>query len=130
VVAEGRLQLSAFYGGTLRSGGGTLTLAPTPQVSLALGFNRNRVEIPSGSFTADLVSLRAGYAFSTRLGGNLLLQYNSLDRYLSTNLRIGFIHRPGSDLFLVLTEEREEEGRNWRLCDRGMVAKVTYLRRF
>lgn len=127
---NGSLQVSEFYGGTLRAASATLTLAPSPQISVGLGFNRNRVEVPSGDFTADLVSVRAGYAFSTRLTANLLVQYNTLDQYFSTNLRVNFIHRPGSDLFLVFTEEREEDASRWRLSDRGMVMKVTYLRRF
>ena len=130
VSFQGNLMLSQFYGGDLRAFGGTLNLAPSPQVALAFGFNRNRVQIPSGSFTADLVSLRAGYAFSTRLTTNLLVQYNSLDDLFSANFRLNFIHRPGSDLFLVLTEERGDEGDPWRLNDRGMVVKLTYLKRF
>jgi hypothetical protein len=130
-VLSGSLRRAEFYGGTLRAGGGTFALTPIPQVSMALGFNRNRVEIPSGTFTSDLLSLRAGYAFSTRLFTNLLVQHNSLDGFISTNLRVNFIHRPGSDLFLVFTEGREEEdGGGWRATDRGMVVKLTYLRRF
>jgi hypothetical protein len=92
--------------------------------------NRNRVDIPSGDFTADLLSVRVGYAFSTRLTTNLLVQHNSLDELFSANFRLNFIHRPGSDLFLVFTEERGEDGDLWRLSDRGMVVKLTYLRRF
>jgi hypothetical protein len=130
VVFSGSLRSAEFYGGTLRAGGGTLTAAPTPRISAELGFNRSRVEVPSGAFTADLLSLRAGYAFSTRLNTSLLVQHNSLDGFISTNLRVNFIHRPGSDLFLVFTEEREEDGRDWRATDRGMVVKLTYLRRF
>jgi hypothetical protein len=130
LVFSSNLRSAEFYGGTLRAGGGSVTTAPTPSISAELAFSRNRVEIPSGSFTADLISLRAGYAFSTRLFTNLLVQHNSLDGYLSTNLRVNFIHRPGSDLFLVFTEEREENGREWRSTDRGMVVKLTYLRRF
>ncbi len=129
-VFRGSLRSAQFYGGTLRAWDGTLAMAPTPRVSAELGFNRNRVEIPSGSFTVDLLSLRAGYAFSTRLFTNLLVQHNSLDGNISTNLRVNFIHRPGSDLFLVFTEERHEDGREWRSTDRGMVVKLTYLRRF
>ncbi|MFC1576006.1 DUF5916 domain-containing protein, partial [Gemmatimonadota bacterium] len=130
VVLNGNLNLSNFYGGTLRAAGGTLTVSPSPQVSLALGLNRNRVEIPSGDFTADILSMRASYSFSTRLSTNLLVQYNSLDEAFSTNLRVNFIHRPGSDLFLVFTEERGVDGDLWGLSDRGAVMKVTYLRRF
>jgi hypothetical protein len=127
---QGNGRASAFYGGTLTVFGGTLNLAPSPQVALALGLNRNKVDLPSGGFTADLLSIRAGYSFSTQLSTNLLVQYNSLDDVFSTNFRLNFIHRPGSDLFLVLTEERGDEGDLWRLSDRGMVVKLTYLKRF
>jgi hypothetical protein len=130
VSFQGNLTASQFYGGKLRAFGGTLNLAPSPQVALALGLNRNRVEIPSGEFTADLVSLRASYSFSTRLTTNLLVQYNSLDQLVSFNFRLNFIHHPGSDLFLVLTEERGEDGKLSRLTDRAMVLKLTYLKRF
>jgi hypothetical protein len=130
VSIQGNATVSAFYGGNLSAFGGTLNLAPSPQVALALGMNRNRVDIPSGDFTADLLSVRVGYAFSTRLTTNLLVQHNSLDELFSANFRLNFIHRPGSDLFLVFTEERGEDGDLWRLSDRGMVVKLTYLRRF
>lgn len=132
VSLQGNGWISRFYGGHLLNLGGTLNLAPTPQVAFALGLNRNRVELPSGDFTANLVSLRAAYSFSTRLTTNLLVQYNSLDQVFTSNFRLNFIHRPGSDLFLVLTEERgDRELRDtWRLTDRAMVMKLTYLKRF
>ena len=130
VSLEGNVQAAAFYGGTLRAFGGTLNLAPSAQLALALGMHRNKVDIPSGGFTADILSARASVSFSTRLSTNLLVQYNSLDELFSANFRLNFIHHPGSDLFLVLTEERGEGGDLWRLSDRGMVVKLTYLKRF
>lgn len=130
IVLEGNTSLSNFYGGRRFSAGGSVRVAPTHQISVAVGLNRNRVEIPSGDFNANILSLRGSYSFSTRLYADLLAQYNSLDDYFSTNLRVNFMHRPGSDLFLVFTEERGVDGELWDLADRGMVAKVTYLRRF
>ena len=129
---QGMVMVSAFYGGDLLNVGGTLNLAPDPKVALALGLNRNRVQIPSGDFTADILSLRASYSFSTRLTTNLLVQYNSLDEAFTTNFRLNFIHHPGSDLFVVLTEERGDDELDdpWRLMDRAMVVKLTYLKRF
>jgi len=118
-----------FYGGHLLSVGGTLNLAPSPKVSLALGYTRNDVAVPPGSFTADISSLRASYSFSTKLSTNVLVQYNSLDEALSTNVRLNFIHRPGSDLFIVFTENRGNEHPLWHLRDRGLVMKITYLAR-
>jgi hypothetical protein len=118
-----------FYGGTHWSAEVSLSAAPSPQVSLELSQEWNRVEVPNGEFTSNITSLRFGYAFSTKLFTNALLQYNSLDRDLSANLRFNFIHRPGSDLFVVLTERRGVNDRLWDLANRGLVAKLTYLAR-
>ncbi len=118
-----------FYGGTLWSAEPSVSLSPSPQVSLELAHEWNRVELPNGEFTSNITSLRFGYAFSTKLTTNALLQYNSLDNEFSANLRVNFIHRPGSDLFVVLTERRGVEDELWDLSDRGLVVKLTYLAR-
>ncbi len=121
--------ITRFHGGSLVSLGGTLTAAPSSRLSFALGFTRNDVEVPEGAFTADISSLRAVLSFSTRLSTNVLFQYNSLDRDITTNIRFNFIHRPGSDLFVVFTESRGDERRVWNLSNRGLVMKLTYLAR-
>lgn len=121
--------ITRFYGGHLVSVGGTLNLAPSPQVSMSVGHTRNDVSVPGGSFVADISSLRLSYSFSTRLSTNVLVQYNSLDDAFSTNVRFNFIHRPGSDLFIVFTENRGDDRRLWTLQDRGVVMKITYLAR-
>lgn len=122
--------VSQFYGGSLVTAGLTATAALSSRFQLAPGFTRNVVDVPSGGFTADLTSLRASFSFSTRLFANALVQYNSLDGDVSTNVRLNFIHRPGSDLFLVFTENRSDAINGWVLSDRGLVTKLTYLMRF
>jgi len=123
--------LSRFYGGSLVSLGGTLTVTPLPQVALGMGYTRNDVDVPfpNGAFVADILSLRASYSFSTKLTTNVLVQYNSLDGDFTANVRLNFIHRPGSDLFLVFTENRGDDQRLWNVQDRGFVMKITYLAR-
>jgi hypothetical protein len=118
-----------FYGGTHWSAEVSISAAPNPQISVELSQEWNRVEVPNGEFTSNITSLRLGYAFSTKLFTNALFQYNSLNKDLSANLRFNFIHRPGSDLFVVLTERRGVNDRLWDLSNRGMVAKLTYLAR-
>lgn len=56
------------------------------------------------------------------------MQYNSHENQISGNLRINFIDRPGSDLFLVLNERRGGGSCLWQPLDRGAVVKLTYLR--
>ncbi len=94
--------------------------------ALEVGFLYNDVDLPQGSFTVDISSLRASYSFSTKLSTNVLLQHNSLDNEISANVRLNFIHRPGSDFFVAFTENRGSNDRLWEVQDRGLVTKVTY----
>ncbi len=119
--------ITRFYDGSLVSVAATLTAAPSPKVSFSLGYSRSKVDVPNGNFTADISTLRATYSFSTQMSTNVLVQYNSLDRAFSTNVRFNYIHRPGSDLFIVFTENRGDDDRAWNLSDRGLVMKITYL---
>jgi hypothetical protein len=130
LVGEFRGSWQEQFGGRIWSLEPTVSASPSPQVSIELAHEWNRVELPNGSFTANITSARFGYAFSTKLTTNALIQYNSLNQDFSANLRLNFIHRPGSDLFVVLTERRGVEGELWDLSNRGLVAKVTYLVRF
>lgn len=129
-VLSASLSRSDFYGGDLRSWGGGLAVTPVPALSFAASFNRSDIDLPNGSFTADIVGFRAIWAVSTKITTNALIQYNSFTEDFISNIRFNFIHRPGSDLFIVFTEERGVDGDRWALADRGTVAKVTYLFRF
>lgn len=130
VSAETNGMITRFFGGSLVTVSTTLTGRISPQLSVEPGFTHNVVKVPSGSFTADISSLRTSYSFSTRLSVDALVQYNSLDADFATNIRLNYIHRPGSDLFIVFTENRGGDGFVWsRLSDRGLVMKVTYLMR-
>lgn len=123
---SGRASRSRFFDGTLTSGSATLE-ASWPGVRASAGLTRSEAELPGGAFTADLVSVRGGWAPTTRFSADALLQYNSLDRRTSVNLRLRFIHRPGSDLFLVLNEERSGLGSAWNLRSRSLAVKLTWL---
>jgi hypothetical protein len=81
-------------------------LHSTPNLALGFNVNRSLVDLPGGSFTADLARLRLTVALSTNLVANTLLQYNAFERDLGANLRIGYTFRPGSDLFLGFNERR------------------------
>jgi hypothetical protein len=119
-----------LFGGRLLALGAGLRIAPHPRFSTGLDYTRNDIALPGGGFTADIGTARLGFAFSTRLTSDLLLQYNSLTERVSTNFRVNFIHRPGSDLFVVLTEERGDGIDDpWGLQDRGFVVKLTWLQR-
>jgi hypothetical protein len=118
------------YDGHVHNVTGNVTLQPSANLSLALGYTRSSVAVPDGRFNADIASARIGLALSTRLSVNALVQYNSLDNQVSANVRLNFIHRPGSDLFIVFNETRGSAASTWDLEDRAALVKVTYLARF
>jgi hypothetical protein len=128
--ATAQADVQDTYGGRLSSVGATLRAAPGSHLILNLGFTHDRVDLPGGGFTAEVSSLRVAYAFTTRLFASALVQHNSLERRLLANVRLNFIHRPGSDLFLVFNEERGGDTSLRRVARRGLAAKVTWLARF
>jgi hypothetical protein len=118
-----------FYGGQRLSLDNSLTLAPSPTVSVTAGYRWDDVDLPEGDFVADVISGRVNVALSTRFNTNLTVQYNRFADTVLANLRVNFIHRPGSDLFLVYTEEWGDGG-DLDLASRGLALKGTYLIRF
>ncbi len=102
-----------FYRGDLNNWGGGLGYSPNAHWSFRWNYARNNVDLPQGKLHTDLFALRMNLAFTTRLFLNALLQYNSETNELSTNLRLNFIHSPGSDLFLVLNQSRGRDGEDF-----------------
>lgn len=129
VALGSNVSYQRIYGGSIGSYGATVTVAPDPHVLATLGYTRNRVDLPAGSFDADLASLRLDLSFSTRAFLSALVQYNQLDNQVSANVRFNLIHAPGSDLYLVINERRGSELGLWDPADRGVALKLTWLKR-
>ena len=91
----------------------------------------NTVDLPQGSFRTDLAVTRINYAFTPRMFLGGLVQYNSGNDSFSTNLRLRWEYRPGSELFIVYTEARDTDvfDRFSELSNRGLTVKVNYLLR-
>ncbi len=102
----------------------------SPHLGLELGYTHNDIDVPAGAFTTDLLIGRVRVAASTRLFGNALLQYNSQTNTFSANVRLDFIHRPGSDLFIVFNERRDVLDGRWEPVSESFIVKLTYLRWF
>jgi hypothetical protein len=129
VVLGANARYESIYDGDITSVGGSLMVNPTANVSAVVGYNHNSVDLPNGAFDADIASLQLTLAFTTQMTLNALIQYNESEDELSGNIRFNFIHTPGSDLFLVLNEQRGTPDDLWALDSRSAVAKLTYLAR-
>ena len=67
-------------------------------------------------------------ALTPRLLSNLFVQYNSLVKQTSVNIRFNWIYRPGADLYVVYTETWDPRYSGvFTQRDRRFIVKFTYL---
>jgi hypothetical protein len=125
-------QHGTFYDGTITAVGfGTARVSVTDQLSVEPSLSINRIELPNAAFTTRVLRARTDYAFSPRMFTGGLIQYASNDRVFSTNLRFRWEYRPGSELFVVYTDERDTHAPGFpALKNRAVVVKVNRLVRF
>ena len=121
-----------FFGGEWTSVGyfrGRVNLSPQLSVEPSLSFNW--IELPQGDFTTELVAARAIYTLTPRMFVAALLQYNSGADSLGTNIRLRWEYQPGSELFVVYTDERDTLAPRFPgLQNRAFVVKFNRLFRF
>ena len=126
----------AYFGGDLT----TLELtrgriAVLPQMSVEPSVSFNWIETPYGAFQTNLAVTRVNYAFNPRMFFSGLIQYNSASNSFSSNLRLRWEYSPGSEIFVVYTDDRDVTGglrpdRGWHLRNRAFVVKINKLFRF
>lgn len=92
-------------------------------------FTRSSASLPEGAFTADVLQMGLRYAVSNRLVGSVRMQRNSLEGGRLAQLRVEYLYRPGSELFIVLQSSRRPVD-GVVLQDRRGIVKITWLHRF
>ena len=135
VVGTFQVRVGEYFNGTIRSFGmrrGRVAL--TDQFSLEPSVSVNWIETPVGKFRTDLLVTRVNYTLTPRMFISGLTQYNSASDTISANLRLRWQYSPGSELFVVYTEDRETDplmpDRYTELRNRGFVVKVNRLFRY
>lgn len=77
------------------------------------------------------MSTRTSFTVSPRMFLAVLLQFNSSDDALDSNIRFRWEYEPGSDLFAVYSDGRDTGFEGFpRLQNRSFVVKFTRLFRF
>ena len=125
------LQAGQFYDGTITA----VTLSSAryailKQFSVEPSLSINRIDLPDGQFTTELFRTRTDYAFSSRMFLSALLQYGTADNTFSSNVRYRWEYIPGSEFFLVWTDEHDTRPNSIGLRNRAFVVKLTRLLRF
>jgi hypothetical protein len=120
-----------FYDGDITSvsfGRGRTSI--TERLSVEPSVSISAVSLPHGDFVTRVLRSRVDYGFSPWMFASALLQYNHADRTFSSNFRYRWEYRPGSELFVVWTDEQDTRRGGIGLRNRAFVVKATRLLRF
>jgi hypothetical protein len=123
-------ETGAFYSGDRRSiavNSGRLQV--TPQVSLEPSVSINWIDLAQGAFTLKVARTRATYTITPRMFVSGIVQYNSAGTSFGSNVRFRWEYRPGSELFVVYTDDFDTEARPdvTALRNRALVIKFNRL---
>ena len=129
---EFKVRLGEYFNGAIRSVSYSRgRMEVTPQLSVEPTVSVNWIDTPHGAFRADLMVSRVTYTFTPRMFFSGLVQYNSSTNAISNNFRLRWEYIPGSELFVVYTDERYADpfrpDRSYGLRSRGLVVKINRL---
>ena len=116
-----------FYHGERTTRGVGIGFSPNARLTADLSWEHGNIHFPADSFSTDLVSTRVDYSFNTSMLVSALIQYNSRDGFVGSNIRFRWIHSPLSDFYIVYNESRVPQG---DVVDRALIAKITRLLNF
>ena len=130
-VASGSVSVErgTFYSGhktTLSVRQGRLVFPP--HLAIEPSYSLNDVDLDQGSFTTHLVGARVNVTVTPLMFAGALLQYNSTRQTVSENVRFLWEYQPGSELFIVLNEQRDTATRGYPdLANRALIVKINRL---
>jgi hypothetical protein len=121
-----------FYSGDRQSiNVSSARMQVTPQLSIEPSLQINWVRLLEGEFTAKVVRSRVTYTMTPRMFISGIAQYNSTARSVGSNLRFRWEYLPGSELFVVYTDDYDSDPAAGAesLRNRAFVIKVNRLLR-
>jgi hypothetical protein len=128
VSYETRLTVGGLFGGDQLSLLQTLRVRAGEALTTDTEWERNDVELPGGAFVANRWRVRASYSFTPSVFVQALLQYTDIADFWSTNVRLGWLQRSNTGLFVVYTETRDTAtGAITPVRDRSLTVKFSRM---
>jgi len=104
IVLTGRYKWGDFYSGKRDEISAGATFRPNAHLLFDFSDSFNSVRLPQGDFTTNLIAGRVDYNFSRKLLTSALMQINSAARLSAINIRLRYIYKPNSDLFVIYNQ--------------------------
>ena len=107
VFAEFRHKIGDYYNGSYSSFDLKVGARVGGKLQATAQLIREPYNLPTGRFTTKLVPVRVNWSFTPRLNLQALIQYNSVSSQVSSNLRLAWLQKSGTGLFVVLNDRRD-----------------------
>ena len=123
-------EAGAYYDGHRQSiSVNTARVQVTPQISLEPSLSVNVLDLPRRPATLTVIRNRLTYTVSPRMFVSGIVQYNSTNNSVGSNLRLRWEYLPGSELFVVYTDDYNTDTRVGfsSLRNRAFVVKMNRL---
>jgi hypothetical protein len=128
VTGSVRYYFGNYYDGDFQSMQLTSDYRITPKATASLGWTRQDIKLPGGSFVNNLIPIKANYSFTTLTNLSALLQYNGQTGQFSSNVRFAWLNRSGTGLFVVFNDRRDLlSSTSLETLGRSFVVKYTRL---
>jgi len=132
------VDVGGFYGGDRTDWNVNASWRQSKHLTLGGSLRQSRIDLPiaNGEFSATTASVDILASVSRKLFAKALIQYDNFSRDINANIRIDWIHTPGSDLFLVFNtsyhvaddgEALFDPRADYLMNSQVGVAKLTYL---
>ena len=129
--ANSLFEYGTFYNGHRTSiGVSQARVTITNALALEPMYSWNKVDLVEGAFTTHLAGSRVTYTMTPLMFVSALIQYNSSTRSVSTNARLRWEYRPGSEFFVVYNDDRTTGHGVPNLTSRSVIVKVNRLFRY
>lgn len=130
VSFRGEVTLGQFWSGTRQTYEVGLELRPSSSFSFDTEVERQTVSLAEGDFATTLSRFNGAWFPTPWTSLTSSIQYDDVSRVVGLNVRLRWIVRPGSDFYLVYTEDWVDENGRMVTLTRGATTKLNYTYRF
>jgi hypothetical protein len=117
-----------YYNGDYVGWQASVMMRAGAKIMTSIGWNRDKVSLPQGRFTNDLIPMKMSYSFTRLASVEGLLQYNSQASTFSSNIRLALLSRSGTGLFVVYNNQQETSDRTpATVLGRSFIVKLSRL---
>ena len=123
-----RYRIGNYYDGDFNAIELTSDYRFTARLTASVGWTRQEVDLPYGSFVTNLIPVKASYSFTNLASLSALVQYNGQTGVYSSNIRLALLNRSGTGLFVVYNDRRDVlDTTSYDTVGRSFVVKYTRL---